>query len=319
MQNNNIYIKKTQAKTLICGSMAYDSIFNYAGEFADANLGAHTGTLNASFLAQSMYRHFGGCAGNIAYGLKLLGSEPYIVATMGADATDYLQYLAHLNIHTQFIKVLDDHFTVQLIIINDAKQNQINTFYPGAMAYSHLNSIKDIPDLAAYTYAIVAPDGKQGMLAHLHDLYQNNVACIFDPGQAMPLFDAQELCQAIEYSQYVIVNAYECDMLKQKTQKQIIDFLPKLTAFIVTLAEEGACLYTNEHPNGQIIAGVAAANIVDPTGCGDAFRAGFIHGLEHGLSMQEAIMIGNKMGANKIAYAGGQGYNLSSVFNDLNA
>ncbi len=307
----------TTTKTLVCGSMAYDSIFSYAGEFAHANLGKHTGTLNASFLAQSMHRHFGGCAGNIAYGLKLLGSQPYIVATMGIDASDYLQYLDQLSIPTQFIKILDDHFTVQLMIINDAKQNQINTFYPGAMAYSHLNAIKDITNLNGYTYAIVAPDGKQGMLEHLHDLHKNNISCIFDPGQAMPLFEKTELLQAIAYSKYVIVNEYECDMLKQKTEKSIVNFLPALTAFIVTLADKGACLYTNEQPHGQIIAGTPALKISDPTGCGDAFRAGFIYGLEQNFSLQKCIEIANMMGANKIAYQGGQGYHLNDDLNQV--
>ncbi len=293
---------------LICGSMAYDCIFEYQGEFKDANLGNYSGTLNASFLASSLNRHFGGCAGNVAYGLKLLGGNPKIFAAMGVDANDYLQYLEALDISAEYIKILPDMFTVQLMIINDSKQNQINTFYPGAMAFSHLNKITDIKNLSEYKIAIVSPDGKDGMVEHVKDLANAGINVIFDAGQAMPLFSKEELLQSISYSKYVIVNEYECDMLLDKTAYNIQEFIQNLEAFIVTLADKGACLYNKEFPNGIIIQGVKADRITDPTGCGDAFRAGFIYGLENNLPIQEAIRIGNKMGAHKIAYSGGQGY-----------
>jgi adenosine kinase len=199
------------------------------------------------------------------------------------------------------------------MIINDAKQNQINTFYPGAMAFAHLNSINNISNLSNYKLAIVSPDGKDGMVEHVKNLHNAVINVIFDAGQAMPLFSQQELAQSISYSKYIIVNEYECDMMLSKLNTTIANLLPNLNAFIVTMADKGACLYNQKNPNGLMINGFVAQNIIDPTGCGDAFRAGFIYALENNMSIEEAIRIGNKMGSHKIAYAGGQGYPKLSI------
>jgi len=292
---------------LIFGSMAYDTIIKYEGLFKDRIDFSNT-PLNASFLASTMNRYFGGCAGNIAYGLKILGMNPKIVATMGEDANDYLQYLKQIDIDNTYIKIIENYFTVQLSITNDLEQNQINTFYPGAMAYSHDNDLY-IKDINNYTIGIVSPDGKEGMIKHINNLYEAKLITIFDPGQALPLFNKSELIECISKSNYLIVNDYEYSLLNKiinLNQQDIINNF-KLSALIITLAEQGACLYTKDK-QPEIISTKASLNIQDPTGCGDAFRAGFIYGLEHGLELSKCIVIANKMGTHKINYCGGQGY-----------
>jgi adenosine kinase len=307
---NMTNIKKA---SLICGSMAYDTIMHYNGEFADS-LQNYAGTLNASFLVSKMQRNFGGCAGNIAYGLKLLGSNPQIVATMGDDASEYIKYLEVSNISTKYIKFISNILTAQAIITSDIKQNQISTFFMGAMASSHVNDLH-IADLAHYQLAIISPDGKEGMLKNIRELNKNNIEVIFDPGQGIHPFSGDELLEMTSMSSYIIVNEYEQQIFIDKTAQDMNYFssINSLKAFIVTLADKGACIYSAAHPTGKAIAGKKADKIVDPTGCGDAFRAGFIYSLEQGHSIEKAVELGNVMGALKISHQGGQGYILQDI------
>ncbi len=303
---------------LVCGSMAYDSIFDYDGVFKERINFENTAIINASFLAQKMHRHFGGCAGNIAYGLKMLGCPASIVATMGEDANDYLQYLQQLNISSEYIKIIPQTFTVQLMIINDKQQNQINTFYPGAMAYSHTNE-NYIPDLNKFRFGIVSPDGKEGMLKHLNIMHKAGLEVVFDPGQALPLFNKQELLDCISKSTYLTLNEYEYTLLHDittLTQQELLQNF-NLQALIITLADKGACLYSLDYINGLHISGNSSNILKDPTGCGDAFRAGLLHGLSENLPIVECIKLANTMGEHKIKFTGGQGYSLKDLVTDL--
>lgn len=297
--------------SLICGSIAYDTIMSFEGRFAEQILPEQIHILNVAFLVPHMRREFGGCAGNIAYNLKLLQGDPIIMATVGGDAGPYFDQLSKFDITADFIREIPSAFTAQAMITTDRDNNQITAFHPGAMSESHLNnvttavlSLKSSP--AAIGLGIVAPDGRDGMIIHAQQFVDANVPFIFDPGQGLPMFDAQDLTQFIEQASYIAVNDYEGEMLAQKTGMPLAEIAKHVKALIVTKGIQGSDIYAD----GQVIRipVVPVEKPVDPTGCGDAFRAGLLYGIENQLDLETAGRLGSLMGAIKIAFEGPQNH-----------
>ncbi|UOD50177.1 carbohydrate kinase family protein [Orrella daihaiensis] len=289
-------------EVLICGSVAFDTIAVFDGRFKEHILPDRIHALSVSFLVPQMRREFGGCAGNIAYNLKLLGGQPLPVATVGSDAEDYLKRFAQFGIDTRHVKVHSDMFTAQCFITSDLDDNQISAFHPGAMDRSADN---DIGEHKA-RWAIVAPDSKAGMMAHVNRFAQAGTPFIFDLGQAMPLFDGNDLLSVFSKATALALNDYEASVVEQRTGLSIDKLAQTLQAVVVTRGGEGATLYTQ----GQIIdiAPVSPQAVIDPTGCGDAHRAGLLFGLTQGWSWEKSCMLGNVMGSIKIAHRGPQNH-----------
>jgi len=290
------------ASVLICGSVAFDTIAVFDGKFKEHILPDRIHALSVSFLVPRMRREFGGCAGNIAYNLKLLGGHPIPVATVGEDATDYLQRFKQLGIEVNMIRSLPDTLTAQCFITTDLDDNQITAFHPGAMDRSSEN------DLTGHqaAWAIVAPDSKAGMMAHAKRLHAQGTPFIFDLGQAMPLFDGEDIKHMISLAQALTVNDYEASVVEQRTGKSIAELAQGLRAVVVTRGAAGATLYTEGHEHH--IDPVAPQGLVDPTGCGDAHRAGLLYGLTKGWTWLDACKLGNLMGSIKIASRGPQNH-----------
>jgi len=296
--------------SLICGSVAYDTIMTFDGRFREHILPDQIHMLNVSFLVPGMRREFGGCAGNIAYTLKMLGGEPVVMGTVGEDAGPYLDYLRKLDIVTDHIRTLPGTFTAQAMITTDLDNNQITAFHPGAMSQSQLNSVQDALTAGRQpALGIVAPDSREGMLHHAQQFAEAGIPFIFDLGQAMPLFNGEDLRQFIELASYVTVNAYEAQVLLSRTACTSADVPAKVRAFIVTHGERGASIFAD----GQqyAIPAVPAEQVVDPTGCGDAFRGGLLYGIENGLDWETTGRLASLMGALKIARQGPQNHWLS--------
>ncbi|GJG97478.1 carbohydrate kinase family protein [Cupriavidus pauculus] len=296
--------------SLICGSVAYDTIMTFDGRFREHILPDQIHMLNVSFLVPGMRREFGGCAGNIAYTLKMLGGEPLVMATVGQDATPYLQYLRELGISTEYIRTLADMFTAQAMITTDLDNNQITAFHPGAMGESKVNSVQDALGAGQRpALGIVAPDSREGMLHHAQQFADAGIPFIFDLGQAMPLFNGEDLRQFIELASYVTVNDYEAQVMLQRTAWTSAEVAAKVRAFIVTHGERGASIFAD----GQqyAIPAVQAERVVDPTGCGDAFRGGLLFGIEQGMDWETTGRLASLMGALKIAQQGPQNHWIS--------
>ncbi|EJL83394.1 sugar kinase, ribokinase [Herbaspirillum sp. CF444] len=289
--------------SLICGSLAYDNIMQYEGRFSEALLADQLHKINVSFLVPSMRREFGGCAGNIAYNLKLLGGEPVIMATVGQDSAPYLERFKNLDISTRSIRVIDNSFTAQCFITTDAGGNQITAFHPGAMSYSHENKVADAGPVK---FSIVAPDGRDGMLQHAEHSAAQGIPLIFDPGQGMPMFSGDDLKHFIDLATYVAVNDYEAELLTARTGLNLEQIAKQVSALIVTRGELGAEIFTD----GQKIdiPCVQADAIADPTGCGDAFRAGMLFGLTKGMDWATTGRLSSLMGSIKIASQGPQNH-----------
>jgi adenosine kinase len=290
---------------LICGSLAFDTIMTFEGRFAEQILPSQLHILNVSFLVPGMRREFGGCAGNIAYGLRQLGSEAVPLAMVGNDAQDYLARLKGLGVDTRFIGTTADNYTAQAMIMTDRDNNQITAFHPGAMSQAHE---KRVPTDAGIRLGIVAPDGRDAMLQHAEQLHAAGIPFVFDPGQGLPMFNGDELRHFIAMASWVAVNDYEGKMLSDRTGMGLSEIAQQVKGLIVTLAEHGC----DVHVDGQVarVAGVAASAVVDPTGCGDAFRAAVLHGLSQGWPLERCAELGNRLGATKIASRGGQNYTL---------
>jgi adenosine kinase len=290
---------------LICGSLAFDTITTFPGRFAQQILPEQVHILNVSFLVPTLRREWGGCAGNIAYTLKLLGGEPVILAALGSDGDRYLERLQQLGIDVSPVLLERDHYTAQAIIITDQDNNQITAFHPGAMSDSHRAEVPRRGDLAI---AIIAPDGREAMLAHAAQLHAAGVPFIFDPGQQLPMFDGVELRSFIERARWIALNDYEARMLTDRVGADLaaLSKLPGVDGIVVTLGAEGCDLWQAGQP--RRLAGVAARAVVDPTGCGDAFRAGLLFGLERDWPLARAAALGNRLGALKIAHRGGQNH-----------
>ncbi|MBK4733483.1 carbohydrate kinase family protein [Noviherbaspirillum pedocola] len=289
--------------SLICGSLAFDSIMSFGGRFSEALLADQLHKINVAFLVPTLRREYGGCAGNIAYNLKLLGGDPLIMATLGQDGAPYLERLQGLEISQRCVRTVADAYTAQAFITTDAASNQITAFHPGAMTLSHQNRISDAGPVKL---AIIAPDGRDGMLQHAQQCAEAGVPFIFDPGQGMPMFDGPELIRFIELATWVAVNDYEAELLTSRTGLSLQQIAERVDALVVTLGEQGAHI----HADGKRfdIPCVPVENIVDPTGCGDAFRAGMLHGLSMGMDWETTGRIASLMGAIKIAHQGGQNH-----------
>lgn len=288
---------------LICGSLAYDTIMVFPERFKDHILPEKVHILNVSFLVPEMRRQFGGVAGNIAYNLKLLGGEPYPMATVGDDFGPYQRRLESLGISTRYIRHLEGEFTPQAFITTDVDDNQITAFHPGAMLESQLNKVENTDGI---TLGIVAPDGREAMLQHSRDFERQGIPHIFDPGQAMTLFDGNDLRTFIKQANWLVANDYEFQLIRERTgldEKQVAD---QLEALIITRGGDGSSLITSA--GEQQIESVNATAILDPTGCGDAYRSGLIYGIQNNLDLVTACRIGSVMGALKVAVQGPQNH-----------
>lgn len=295
---------------LVCGSLAFDTITTFPGRFAQQILPEQVHILNVSFLVPTMRREFGGCAGNIAYTLKALGGEPVVAAALGNDGAPYLQRLQDLGIDSSCVRVEADSYTAQAMIITDTDNNQITAFHPGAMQQAHLIDVPARGDLAL---GIVAPDGRDAMLRHAAQLHERGIPFVFDPGQGLPMFDGEALRGFIAQATWVAVNDYEARMLCERTGQSLeqISRQPHLKGVIVTLGAQGCEVWVQGERT--LVAGVEAERVVDPTGCGDAFRGGLLFGLERGWDLVRGVELGNRMGALKIAQAGPQNHRVEPV------
>jgi len=288
-------------KTLICGSLAYDSIMVFEGRFKDHILPDQVHILNVAFLVPTLRQEFGGVAGNIAYNLALLEGDPLPMGTVGENSGEYLARLDALGIDRSCVLQVSDTRMAQAFITTDLDDNQITAFHPGAMGYSHLNPLPtDVP----IGLALVGPDGREGMLAHAAALAGHRIPFVFDPGQAMPQFSGEELLGLIGKARYLAMNDYEAKMLSSKTGRSLEELADGLEAVIVTLGPNGSEIHTQ----GRVIEIPAApvTRIADPTGCGDAYRAGLLHGLDRKLGWETTGRLGAVMGAIKIEHHGAQ-------------
>ena len=289
-------------EVLICGSLAFDTITRFEGHFAEHIKADSVHSLSVSFLVPSMRKEFGGCAGNIAYNLKLLGGTPVPVAAVGRDFGDYQQHFTDLGIEQRAIQVLDDVFTAQCHITTDLSGNQIAAFHPGAMSFAADNDISQ----EKAEWAIVAPDAKDAMFKHAERLQAAGIPFIFDLGQAMPLFDGDDLEKMIKMARVLTANDYEMRVIEERTGKRVEELAEGLEAVIETKGGEGSILYHNGQQ--MLIKAVPAAAIEDPTGCGDSHRAGILYGLSSGWSWEDSARLGNVMGSIKIASGGPQNH-----------
>lgn len=291
---------------LICGSLAFDTITTFPGRFAQQILPEQLHILNVSFLVPTLRREFGGCAGNIAYTLSQLGGEPLVMAACGSDGQDYLQRIRAWGASTEFVREVTDQRTAQAIIITDTDNNQITAFHPGAMQSAHLTAV---PTDRGIGVAIVAPDGRDAMLAHAAQLSSAGIPFVFDPGQGLPMFDGPELQGFVEQATWVALNDYEARMLCDRTG-QTLETLSRshLRGVIVTLGAQGCELW--QQGVRSHVPGVAATRLLDPTGCGDAFRGALLYGIERGWSLERCVELGNRVGAIKITCLGGQNHRL---------
>ena len=295
---------------LVCGSLAFDSIANFGGRFADQIMPNQLHVLNVSFLVPTLRREFGGCAGNIAYNLAALGGEPVVVAALGSDGADYRARLASWGATTAQVRTVDEAYTAQAFIITDQDNNQITAFHPGAMQWAHETPV---PDRADLRIAIVAPDGRTAMLDHARQLAAAGIPFIFDPGQGLPMFDGEELRAFVAQASWVALNDYEAQMLVDRTGVSIEQMSRShLRGIVVTLGAQGCELW--QQGEKTAVPGFRASEIVDPTGCGDAFRSALLFGLEQGWSLADCARLGNRLGALKIASRGGQNHVLDRTF-----
>ncbi len=288
---------------LICGSYAFDNIMVFHDRFKNHILPDKVHMLNVSFLVPDMRREFGGCAGNIAYNLKLLGGEPLPMATVGTDFESYAKWMDECGISRKHIKVVAGSFTGQAFITTDMDDNQITAFHPGAMGSSQDNSVAEAEGV---TIGMVSPDGRDGMIEHAQQFAEAGIPFIFDPGQGMPMFDGDDLMKFIEQATWVTVNDYEMQLLQDRTGKTPHEIAERVEALIVTLGGKGSHIYTKEHRIE--VPSAKAAQLVDPTGCGDAYRAGLLYGLMHGMDWKTTGRIASLMGAIKIEQHGTQNH-----------
>jgi adenosine kinase len=290
-------------KILICGSIAYDNIMVFRGRFKEHILPEQIHILNVAFLVPELRREFGGCAGNIGYNLKLLGGDPLVMATVGEDAAPYLARLDALGLARDQVRTVPGTLTAQAFITTDLDDNQITAFHPGAMNHSHENRIG--AHLGA-GLAIVAPDGRDGMVAHVKELTAARIPFMFDPGQGLPMFDGPELLAMIDAASYLAVNDYEGRMLVEKTGRPIEALARMVDALIVTKGASGSTIYARGAQHD--IPSVRAQQVMDPTGCGDAYRAGLLYGIAAGFDWPVVGRLASVMGAIKVAARGGQNH-----------
>ena len=290
---------------VICGSLAFDTIMTFEGRFADQILPDQLHILNVSFLVPGLRRDFGGCAGNIAYSLNALGGTALPMATLGSDGADYLERMRTLGISTEFVRQLDDTFTAQAMIMNDVDNNQITAFHPGAMQQAHLTKIVAREDIRV---GIIAPDGRDAMLQHAEQFAAAGIPFVFDPGQGLPMFDGDALKHFVELASWVVVNDYEGKMLSQRTGWSLAEISKRVRGLVVTLAADGCEVWTGGER--AHVPGVTPTAVVEPTGCGDAWRGALLFGLEKEWPLAQCAALGNRIGALKIAQRGPQNYQI---------
>ena len=300
---------------LVCGSLAFDTITNFHGRFADQILPEQVHILNVSFLVPTLRREFGGCAGNIAYTLQLLGAPPVVLAALGIDGGDYLARLDGWGVDTSLVWRDAELYTAQCHITTDNDNNQITAFHPGAMSHAHKIRVPSRAQRSDLAIGIIAPDGRDAMAQHAQQMHAAGIPFVFDPGQQLPQFDGAEHREILGMATWVAVNDYEARMLCERTGETLetMSMRANLKGVIVTLAAEGCELWMAGRRTQ--VPGVSAASVVDPTGCGDAFRAGLLYGLERGWSLTRSVTLANRLGAIKIAERGGQNHRIdASVF-----
>jgi adenosine kinase len=293
---------------VICGSLAFDTIMGFEGRFAEQILPDQLHILNVSFLVPSLRRDFGGCAGNIAYSLKLLGGTPLPMGAVGSDGGDYLQRLQELGISSEFVLRVEDTYTAQAMIMTDRDNNQITAFHPGAMMQAHQVQVRGRPDIRL---GMISPDGRDAMLQHAQQFHAAGIPFVFDPGQGLPMFDGKELARFVELATWVTVNDYEGKMLSERTGWSSAEISRRVQGLVVTLGGEGCEVWID----GELtrVPAQKAKAIVDPTGCGDAWRGALLYGLEQGWSLARCAELGNKIGAIKIASRGPQNYTVEGL------
>ena len=298
--------------SLICGSLAFDTIMNFEGRFAEQILPDQLHILNVSFLVPSLRRDFGGCAGNIAFALQLLGGAPLPMATIGRDGDVYMARFKDLGINAEFVRTIPEAYTAQAMIITDSDNNQINGFHPGAMEQAWQTRVAARSDIKL---GIVAPDGRDAMLQHADQFVAAGIPFVFDPGQQLPRLDGAELRNFVRLADWIAVNDYEGKMLSDRTGWDTAEISRRVRALFVTLGAEGSEVWIDGQKTH--VPGVLASAVVDPTGCGDAYRGALLFGLENGWSMQRCAALGNQLGAIKIAQRGPQNYAIDVTRLDL--
>ena len=288
---------------IVCGSVAYDNVMVFPGRFRDHILPDRIHMLNVAFLVPSLRRDFGGCAGNIAYNLGLLGVRGLPMATVGRDFGAYADWMRMTGVDDSQVRVIDDEYTAQAFITTDLDDNQITAFHPGAMNHSHLNRVSQVPGC---TLGVVAPDGRQGMVEHARQFAEAGIPMLFDPGQGLPMFDGPELLDFIDQAAWVAVNDYEGQLLCERTGLTHREIASRVRALVVTRGAEGSVI----HAGGReyVIPAARPDAVADPTGCGDAYRAGLVYGLQHGLDWETTGRVASLMGAIKVAHAGTQSH-----------
>ena len=293
---------------VICGSLAFDTIMTFEGRFSEQILPDQLHNLNVSFLVPALRREFGGCAGNIAYALKQLGGTPLPMATVGSDGAEYTARMKSMGISTEFVREVSDNYTAQAMIMTDRDNNQITAFHPGAMMQAHVTSIEAREDIKI---GIISPDGRDAMLQHAEQFRAAGIPFVFDPGQGLPMFDGKDLAHFVDLATWVTVNDYEARLLMDRTGLSCKELSRRVEGLIVTLGAKGCEVWIG----GQmtLVAPVVAHAVLDPTGCGDAFRGALLFGLERGWPLLRCAELGNRVGAHKIAYRGGQNYTLEAV------
>ena len=291
---------------LICGSLAFDTIATFPGRFAQQILPEQLHILNVSFLVPALRRDFGGCAGNIAYSLNALGGTALPMATVGSDGADYVKRLGELGIGTEYVRTVDDSYTAQAMIMTDRDNNQITAFHPGAMQQAHVTRIEARSDVKL---GIISPDGRDAMLQHAEQFKAAGIPFVFDPGQGLPMFDGPQLANFVELADWVTVNDYEGKMLSDRTGWSNAEISRRVQGLVVTLGAEGCEVWID----GEVtrVAPVKPTAIIDPTGCGDAWRGALLFGLEQGWDLARCAALGNRVGALKIAQRGPQNYQIA--------
>ncbi len=290
---------------VICGSLAFDTIMNFEGKFSQQILPEQLHILNVSFLVPALRRDFGGCAGNIAYAMKLLGGNPLPMATLGSDGGTYVERLRALGISTEYVRQVDVTYTAQAMIMTDLDNNQITAFHPGAMMQAHITRIEARPDIKL---GIISPDGRDAMLQHAEQFKAAGIPFVFDPGQGLPMFGGDELRTFIDQATWVTVNDYEGKMLCERTGWTPAEISRRVQGLVITLGGDGCEVWVDGEKTH--VPPVSAKDVVDPTGCGDAWRGALLFGLEQGWSLVKCAELGNRVGSTKIASKGPQNYTL---------
>jgi adenosine kinase len=298
---------------LICGSLAFDTITTFPGRFAEQILPDQVHILNVSFLVPTLRREWGGCAGNIAYNLQALGGKPVILAALGVDGNEYVQRIASWGADTSLLHRDKDLHTAQCHITTDRDNNQITAFHPGAMAHAHQMAVPPKAERADLAIGIISPDGRDAMWQHAHQMHEQHIPFIFDPGQQLPQFNGDEHRTVLGLATWVALNDYEARMLEERTGETAaqISQRPNIQGVVITLAEHGCELW--QKGVRTVVPGVKAAQVLDPTGCGDAFRAGLLYGLERGWPLARCANLGNRLGALKIAERGPQNHRVDAT------